>query len=169
MAAVARHRRLGGTVERRVAVEVEQHFVEAGGADSVEQRVVDLQEQRDALVLESLDDPELPRGTVAVELRREQVAGEPGELTPAAGGRCTDPVHMGFDVHLRIVDPRRHPEMQRGLDEAPVEGVRSGIPLGAGRSAPARDRRLDARGRTPPPRAYATREFLRTGIRRRVR
>ena len=69
--------------------------------------MVGLGQQREAIVGESLDQPQLPQRARAVERLREHPAGEALELLVAAGPGERGVAHVEGDVEVRIVDPHR--------------------------------------------------------------
>ena len=92
-AATARARRCA---RRRLRLEVEQHGGEVDAGDPVDERVVGLEDQREAIALEPLDQPALPQRLGAVELlgvdpRRRAEGAAPRSRARAArcGGRGT--------------------------------------------------------------------------------
>ncbi len=82
------HGRPGVRDRRRVGREVEQHRRQIDAGDAVDQRVVGLGDQREAVVLQALDQPHLPQRLGAVELLGEDPRGQVLQLLPAARARA---------------------------------------------------------------------------------
>ncbi len=78
--------RVGGL--RRIGRQVEQDGRQIHAGDAVDQRVVGLRDQREAVVLQALDQPHLPQRLRAVELLGEDARGQILQLLPAARGRA---------------------------------------------------------------------------------
>ena len=94
--------------------------------DSVDHAVVDLADHREAVVVEPLDEPELPERLSAVELLRRCCPGSPFEdsfARPAAAAAVADVV---AEVEAVVVDPDRIAE-DRDVGELLAEArVRTG-------------------------------------------
>ena len=94
---------------RRVGREVEQHRREVDARDAVDQRVVGLGDQREAVVLEALDQPHLPQRLGAVELLGEDARGQVLQLLLAARRGQRGVAHVVLEVEARVVDPHGRP------------------------------------------------------------
>ena len=95
------------------------HELGAGGA--VDGGVVDLGDDADAVVLEALDDPQLPQ-------RADRSSGVlaiwpaiSAELAAAAGAGRADAADVVVEVEVRVLDPDRVVEPERHLHEPAAE------------------------------------------------
>src|SRR3954454_6266024 len=68
---------------------------------------MDLRQQREAVALEPLDQPDLPERLVAVEALREDAPRERAQLLLLARHRQGGGAHVVADVERGIVDPAR--------------------------------------------------------------
>ena len=100
-----------------VGREVEQHRRQIDPRDPVDQRVVGLGDQREAVVLEALDQPHLPQRLGAVELLGEDPRGQVAQLLPAARGRQRGMADVVLEVEARVVDPYRPAAVERRMGE----------------------------------------------------
>ena len=91
----------------RLARGVEQNRQDVDARDAVHECVVGLREHGEAVVLETLDQPDLPERLVAVELLGEHPAGEILELVLGPGGGEGGRAHVVAQVQMGIVDPAR--------------------------------------------------------------
>ena len=107
----------GVSERRRVGGEVEQHRRQVDAGDAVDQRVVGLRDQREAVVLQSLDQPHLPQRLGAVELLGEDPRGQAPQLLPVARRGQRGVADVVLEVEVRVVDPHRAPAVQRGVGE----------------------------------------------------
>ena len=101
---------------------------QAHPADAVDQRVVDLHVDREAVALEPLDQVNLPEGPVQVELVAVQAGDEDAELALSARvrqGRVADVV-VEVDVAL-LAHERRLRAQERGLRQAQVPWRRDAL------------------------------------------
>ena len=84
-----RRPRVGGAVDRvGVAVEVEQHRGDVHAADAVDQAVVGLVDEREAVGLEPVHEPDLPQRLGAVQALGEDPAGQQAQLLEAPRRRA---------------------------------------------------------------------------------
>ncbi len=102
-----RANRLGGRLD------VEEEGADVDRREAVGERVVGLVDDREAVVLEALDQDQLPERARAIEGRREDLADEIVELGVVAGGREADPAHVVGQVEVGIVDPEGRAQAQR--------------------------------------------------------
>ena len=98
---------------RRHRLEVEQHGREVDAGDAVDERVVRLGDQREAAVVEPLDEPQLPQRLRAVELLRVDARGQRAQLLLAAGARERGVAQVVLEVEARVVDPQRPAGLER--------------------------------------------------------
>ena len=115
--------RLPGPVGRRqverLPGRVEQDGADVDRGDAVDQGVVHLGQQGDALATgDALDDGELPQRARAVQATRQLVADELGQLVRAAGCRQGGAAHVPAQVELVVVDPDRVRHPGRGRLQA---------------------------------------------------
>jgi hypothetical protein len=103
---------IGWGDRHRVGRRVEQHGGDVDARDAVDERVVGLREERKAVLRESLDQPQLPKGPGPVERLGEHPPGQPLELILAAGARERRVTHVVGRLEVRIVDPHRAPLTQ---------------------------------------------------------
>jgi hypothetical protein len=82
---------------------------------------VDLGDERDAIVLQSLDHPDLPERTIAMQLPRSDVRKELAELVHPSGGRATDTTHMHRQIESGVLDPDGVVDASGYLDDATPE------------------------------------------------
>ena len=117
------HGRPGVGDRRRVGREVEQDRREVDARDAVDQRVVGLGDQREAVVLEALDQPHLPQRLRAVELLGEDPRGQVLQLLPAARRGQRGVADVVLEVEARVVDPHGAAAVERRVGElVPVAG-----------------------------------------------
>ena len=98
-------RRLGrlGHVGR----EIHQHLHQVDARDAVDHAVMDLRDQREAVLLDALDDPDLPERSRAVEMLLHHARREPLQLLLGAGTRQARVPHVVFELEVLVVDPHR--------------------------------------------------------------
>ena len=97
-------------------LEVEEDGGDVDAGDAVDQRVVALADDREAVAVEPLDQPQLPERLGAVELLGEDPRGEVAQLLLGARRRQRGAAHVVVEVEEGIVDPDR-PALLEG-DEA---------------------------------------------------
>jgi hypothetical protein len=100
-----------GQVERLLG-RVEQDGPDVDRSDAVDQGVVHLGQQRDALAArDALDDREVPQRAGAIQAPGELLAYELAQLMRPARRRQRGAAHMPAEVELLVVDPDRirHP------------------------------------------------------------
>jgi hypothetical protein len=66
-----------------------------------------LADDREAVAVEALGEPHLPKRLRAIELLREDPRGEVSQLLLGAGGREAGAPHVVLEVQVRIIDPDR--------------------------------------------------------------
>ena len=76
-----------------------------------------LGDQREAVLLEALDQPHLPQRLGAVELLREDPRGQVLQLLPAARGRQRGVADVVLGVEAGVVDPHRPAAVERRVGE----------------------------------------------------
>jgi threonine dehydratase len=96
-----------------MALEVEQHRGQIDARNAVHERVVGLEDEREAIVLKAFDHPALPQGSATIQLLGGDPAGQPIQLLLPAGGGQRRVAHVVLEVKARIVDPQRTPALQR--------------------------------------------------------
>ena len=69
--------------------------------------MVRLAHQREAVLADAVDEPDLPQRLRAVELLGEDAAGQPSQLVLAGRLRERRVAHVVADVEVRVVDPHR--------------------------------------------------------------
>ncbi len=89
----------------RAGVDVEQHLAEVDRRDAVDQDLVGLREQRDAAVLETLDEVDLPQRAVGVEPARHDARGQVAQLVEGARTRQRGAAYVVGEVEVLVVDP----------------------------------------------------------------
>ncbi len=72
-----------------------------------------LGQHREAVLLKSLHEPQLPQRSRAVKGLREDPSGEPFELRLAAGGRQRGVPNVKAGVEVRVIHPHRTPLIER--------------------------------------------------------
>ena len=100
----------------RLGVEVEEDGGDVDAGDAVDQRVVALADDREAVVGQALDQPQLPERLRAVELLGEDPRREVAQLLVGARRRQRGLAHVVVEVEVRVVDPDRAALVER--DEA---------------------------------------------------
>ena len=100
-----------GRLRDRLDVEQDGRDVDAG--DAVDERVVGLRDQREALLAQPLDEPQLPERLGPVELLGEHPRRHPAQLFLVAGRRQRRVADVVAEVELRIVDPERPAGLDR--------------------------------------------------------
>ena len=137
----------GGVRPTGHRVRVEQHGREVDAGDAVDERVVRLADQREAVALEALHEPHLPERLRAVEPLGEDAPGQQRELVVVARRGQRGVADVVLEVEARVVDPDR-------LARPEAAGRRAS----AGSAAP---------GAAAPRRARGTRRSSAAGPRRR--
>ncbi len=85
---------------------VEQHGRDVHSRDAVHEAVVGLVDHGEPVVLQALDQPQLPQRLGAVEALGEQPAGELAQLVVGAGARQRGVTHVVGEVEAWVVDPQ---------------------------------------------------------------
>ena len=88
-----------------VAVEVEEDGCYVNSGDAVDEAVVGLGDEREAVPLHAIDQPDLPDRLAAVKALREDPRGERSQLILAARGREGGMADVVVEVQVGIVDP----------------------------------------------------------------
>jgi hypothetical protein len=119
---------------RRVGGGVEQDRGYVNPRHAVDQAVVGLRDDRETVVLETVDEPHLPQRLRAIEALREHAGGEGQELLFRSRGGQRRVADVVVEVEPGIVDPAR-PALAEG-DEAkllakPRDEVQAGLDVGA--------------------------------------
>ncbi len=96
------HRRV-----RRLLLEVEEDGGDVDAGDAVDERVVALADDREAVAVEALDQPQLPERLAAVELLGEDPRRQVAQLLLGAGRRQRGLAHVVVEVEVGVVDPDR--------------------------------------------------------------
>ena len=104
-------RSVGG--RRRVRAEIEQDGREVDAGDAVDERVVGLEDQREPIALEPLDEPALPQRLGAVELLGGDPRREQEQLLLGPGRRQRGVADVVLEVEVRVVDPQRPAGLER--------------------------------------------------------
>ena len=117
----ARGRAATGAVRLRRSLLPEHHRHQVGRRDAVDHAVVDLREQRPAVLAQSLEHPDLPERLGAVEALGEDPRGRAPQLLVAAGRRQGAVAQVVGEVEVRVVHPDRAAEAER--DEADLLAV----------------------------------------------
>ena len=99
----------GGGRALRLGVEVEEDGGDVDAGDAVDQRVVALADDREAVVAQPLDQPQLPERLAAVELLGEDPRRQVAQLLLGAGRRQRGLAHVVVEVEVGVVDPDRAP------------------------------------------------------------
>ncbi len=86
---------------------VEQHGGDVDAGDAVDERVVGLADDREAVARQPLDEPQLPQRLVAVQRLGEQATGQPLQRGVVARARQPGVAQVVADVEVRVVDPGR--------------------------------------------------------------
>ena len=94
-------------------VEVEEDGGDVDPGDAVDQRVVALADDREAAVVQALDQPQLPERLAAVELLGEDPRRQVAQLLVGAGRRQRGLAHVVLEVEVRVVDPDRPALVER--------------------------------------------------------
>ena len=102
-----------GLVVRGVGLEVEHQLHQVGAGDAVDHAVVDLGDDRPAVVGQALDQPQLPQRLGHVQALAEHPAGQVAQLLVAARAGHGGVPHVVQDLEVRVVDPQRPAELQR--------------------------------------------------------
>ncbi len=89
----------------------------------------------DRVVLDPLDDPELPQRSRAIEGAARDIADQIGDLVDAPRCWHRDPANVVVEVEMRVVEPHRSVQIERNEREPAAE-------LGQQRK-PRREMRLD--------------------------
>ncbi len=129
---------------------VEQDADDVDSGDAVDERVVRLRDDREAVSSKPLHDPQLPQRLVAVEALREHPAGQVSQLLLAAGHRQRGHAHVVAEVEVGVVDP------DAGAPGRAVPVRAAGGSAGPGAGAP-RSTRAGPRSRAAGPRRSSPR------------
>ena len=113
-------------------------------------------EQREAVVLEALDEPDLPERLVAVELLREHAAGEVVQLLLRARRGQRGHADVVAEVEVRVVDPARAALAERHVREPLAVARHEAEPASIPRAARRRGEEC-RRTASPTPRACGRR------------
>ncbi len=108
----ARHPLVLGLGRLRHGLHVEQDRRDVDAGDAVDERVVGLREQREALALQPLHQPQLPERLRAVELLGELPRHHVLQLLLGAGRGQRRVADVVLEVERRVVDPERAPRLQ---------------------------------------------------------
>ena len=100
----------------RLLLDVEEDGGDVDAGDAVDQRVVALADDREAVAVEALDQPQLPERLAAVELLGEDPRRQVAQLLLGARRRQRGLAHVVVEVEVGVVDPDR-PALAEG-DEA---------------------------------------------------
>jgi hypothetical protein len=84
--------------------------------------MVKLEHERDPSLGQSLDHPQLPQWTCAIQRLRGEACHQIGEDPLRAGSPCDLPVDVPANVEIGVVDPDRMIETDRHLDQSASEG-----------------------------------------------
>ena len=114
-------RRRGRRQSRRHPLRVHEVHEERCPGDTIDERVMELEDEAEAPVLEPLDHPQLPERTRAIERRAQDATRHRAELDESARLRQRDLTDVMDDVEVRILDPKRMVEGHRDLDQTPTE------------------------------------------------
>jgi hypothetical protein len=108
-----------GVLGVRLDVEDQLHEIRPG--DAVDHAVVDLRDERPAVALEALDEPDLPQRLRHVQALAEHAAGEVAQLLGAARAGDGGVPHVVEDLEVLVVHPQWAAELERyGADPLPV-------------------------------------------------
>lgn len=102
-------------------MQVEQDGEQLGAGDAVDHRVVDLGDQGGLAAFQALDIVDAPQRHAAVEAGADDIADEVAELLHGAGPGQAAVAHMVLEVELRVLDPVRLVEVERGFEQAAPE------------------------------------------------
>src|SRR5215203_1245128 len=94
---------------------VEHQLHQLGDGDAVDHAVVDLGDDRPAVVGQALYQPQLPQGLGQVQTLAEHAAGQVAQLLLAARTRHRGVPHVVQDLEVRVVHPHGPAEAQRHL------------------------------------------------------
>ena len=111
-------RRLGPPRPGLLLVGREEHAEDVEAGDTVDERVVGLGEDREAIAIEALHEPHLPQRPVAAQVVREDAGGEHLQLVVAARLRERGVAHVVAQVEALVVDPARAGLGERNLRDA---------------------------------------------------
>ena len=107
----------------RAASAVEQHAQQVAVVLAVDERLVALGDQREAIAAQALDQPQLPQRAVALQPRREHAPGELRELALTARARQRGAAQLVLERERGRRRPQRAPLAQRHrLHAAAVAG-----------------------------------------------
>ncbi len=133
-----------GGRERRIGVSVEQDPEEADARDTVDEAVMDLEDERPPPALEAFHQPRLPEGTVTVEWHGHEPPHESAERSVIARGRERGVTQVVIEVEVRVVAPDRAPQLQRNGPDA-LAVARDQVELGREESVEVGERRCRIR------------------------
>ena len=117
---------IGRGHRHRVRRGVEQDGDDVDPRDAVDERVMGLGQQGEAVVGEPLDQPHLPQRARAVQRLGEDPAGQALELGLAAGAGQRGVADVEADVEVRIVHPHR-PALIEGHEGQPLAVARDEV------------------------------------------
>ena len=130
------HGRTGGVRPTGHGVRVEQHRREVDAGDAVDERVVRLADQREAVALEALHEPHLPERLRAVEPLGEDPPDQQRELVVVARRGQRGVADVVLEVEARVVHPHgpARPEAAGRRASAGSAGRGAGAPRRARRT-----------------------------------
>jgi hypothetical protein len=138
---------------RRLGGDVEEHGGDVDARHAVDQGVVGLGDQREAVVVDAVDEPDLPQRAAAVQALGEQPPGQALELLVVARRRQPGVAQVVAQVEVRVVDPDR-PALARTARRRGAGGSAARGPAATRDGRAGRRRRAPARGTSSPtPRA----------------
>ena len=100
-----------GGCRRRLEVEQDGRQIDAG--DAVDERVVGLEDEREAIVLEPFDQPALPQRLGAIELLGDDPARELEQLLLGSGRGERRVAHVVLEIERWVVGPQRAAGLER--------------------------------------------------------
>ena len=160
---------LGRAARSGTGGQVEQHGGDVHPRHAVHQRVVGLRDQREAVALEPLHQPDLPQRLGAVQALGEDPPGQPAQLVLRARRGQRRVAHVVVDVEARVVDPEAAgPSRSAGTRASGGSAGPGAAATRCARRTP-RARAAGPRGSPPRPRACATPPAPGAGRRRRPR
>ena len=109
--------------------EVEEHSHDLGAGEAVDQRVVDLREQRLLPVLQPVDQIELPERARPIERAGDDAGDLLGELLLPTARRQSQLAHVEVEIEVGIVEPVGVIEPEGNLDEPPAQRRQQGQAL----------------------------------------
>jgi hypothetical protein len=91
----------------RFLLDVEEHGGDVDPRDAVDEGVVALADDRESVVIEPLDQPQLPQRLAAVQLLGEDSRRQVAQLLLGARRRQRGLTHVVLEVEVRVVNPNR--------------------------------------------------------------